>query len=86
MTWLELMDELLKQPHYLLEEEVGVWCNVGDESNVQDDYFESEVVELTSPLNNGNLGEWVRHPDYHLTLVVDLKIDELKSLRGMKEE
>lgn len=86
MTWLELMDELRKQPHYLLEEEVGVWCNVGTENNVQDDYFENSVVELTSPLNSGNLGEWVRHPDYHLTLVVDLKIDELKSLRGMKED
>lgn len=86
MTWLELMDELCKQPFYLLEEEVGVWCNVGTESNVQDDYFESDVVELTSPLNSDTLGEWVRHPDYHLTLVVDLKIDELKSLHGMKED
>lgn len=86
MTWLELIDELKKQPLYLLEEEVGVWCNVGDESNVQDDYFESRVDGLTSPLNSGNLGEWVRHPDYHLTLNVDLKIDNLKSLRCMKED
>lgn len=86
MTWLELIDELKKQPLYLLEEEVGVWCNVGTESNVQDDYFENDVVELTSPLNSGNLGEWVRHPDYHMTLVIDLKVDNLKSLRCMKED
>ena len=86
MTWLELIDELKKQPLYLLEDEVGIWHNVGTENNVQNDYFESHVVELTSPLSSGNLDEWARHPDYHLTLVVDLKVDELKSLRGMKED
>lgn len=85
MTWLELIDELRKQPLYLLERDVSVWCNVGSEDSPQFDYVVAPVVELTSPLVNNDLLEWVDTPEYSLSIVVDLKVDDLKRLRGMKE-
>lgn len=74
MTWLELIDELRKQPLYLLEQEVAVWCDVFAKDE-QIDYFEKPVIQLTSPYNDGaGIHEWLRNPDYHLSAVI--RIDE----------
>lgn len=70
MTWLELMDELKKQPYYLLEKDAMVFCSEHD----SDEYFIKPVTELTSPYNDSaDVYEWLRHPEeFTLSVCIDI--------------
>lgn len=71
MTWLELIDELKKQPLYLLEQQAVVFCNEFHDG-AQVSWFEKPIVELTSPYNDGSdLSEWLQNREYHLSAVID---------------
>lgn len=83
MTWLELIDELKKQPHYLLEQEATVWGNVID-NGTQVNCFSKPVIELTSPYNDGaDIHEWLSTPDFHLSLVIDLPVVLNRRVTGL---
>lgn len=77
MTWLDLIDLLRKQPLYLLEENATVGCVIVDDNGDELDYLHAPIEDAVSPINDGDLTEWLRNPDFHLSLNIELAKNDL---------
>lgn len=80
MTWIELIDELRKQPLYLLEREVSVWLNYVDADGTQLDFMSEPAYELTSPYQDGSFDDWLRNSSNYLSLCADLSDESVRSI------
>ena len=72
MTWLELIDELKKQPHCLLEKQARVFCAEHDSG----EYFYVPTIKLHSPYNDGrdeDVLAWLKHPE-EFVLAINIEI------------
>ena len=86
MTWLELIDELKKQPLYLLERDVAVWIDLRDKNYNQLDWLTKTAWELTSPYNDFSFDEWLRDHSHYLSLCIELGANDIERVAKLVKE